>query len=321
MYEENRRKTGEPILRFSKVTKKFGNKTILHDISFDIYAGELFGLIGQSGAGKTTLLRTLIGYYKPDEGSILYKGTNITNKMNFIRKIFGFSTQDSCFYEDLTLSQNLSYFGEMYGLTKTEVTGKTEHLLKLVELWEDRNLLAKQLSGGMQRRLDLAIGMIHDPEILILDEPTSGLDPILRKSMWSLIKKINQLGVTIIMSSHLLDEMEHLCRDVAMIKNGTLLVKGSPNQLKTYYSKHQEVWIESYPGNYKRLIEEVKNRNIAVFYPRHEGNKLVFYTPDTYSTLRVLPLAATAANEGLSTVKIEKPTLNEVFEALTRYNK
>jgi len=321
MYIHERPRAAGPILRFSKVKKSFGDKTVLHDISFDIYPGELCGLIGQSGAGKTTLLRTLIGYYELDSGSILYKGTNITNKIQFIRTIFGFTTQESCFYEDLTLMQNLTYFGSMYGLSKLEIAKKSEQLLKLVELWEDRNLLARQLSGGMQRRLDLAIGMIHDPEILILDEPTSGLDPILRKSMWNLIKKINRLGVTIIMSSHLLDEMEHLCQDVAMIKNGTILVKGSPNQLKSYYSKHQEVWIESYPGNYKKLIDEIKKRNIAVFYPRHEGTKLIFYTPNTYSVLRAIPLAASASNEGLSTLKIEKPTLNEVFEALTNYNK
>lgn len=307
----------EPILKFISVSKKFGDKTILNNLSFEIYKGELFGLIGQSGAGKTTLLRTLIGYYTPDKGTIIYKGKDVTKNRHFIRKTFGFATQDSCFYEELNLPDNLEYFGTMNGIPRQEIKQKTEELLKLVDLWEHKNLKASQLSGGMQRRLDLAISLIQNPEFLILDEPTTGLDPLLRKHMWATIKRINHTGVTIIMSSHILEEMEILCNDVAMIKDGTILIKGSPDQLKNFYSKNHEVYLETYPSNYKKILDSLKEQGIPVYYPRHDGNKVVFYTPDPYLVLKILPGTLLKNREQIIDVRIEKPNLTEVFEALT----
>lgn len=319
MYLSQPGKRKETILRFSNLKKGFNGRTVLNNISFDIYDGDIFGLIGSSGAGKTTLLRIIIGYYSPDSGFIFYKNHEVSKNLYKVRRVFGFSTQDNCFYEELSVLDNLKYFGSMYGVTGKNLLRKSEKLLKLVELWDYKNLEALHLSGGMQRRLDLAISMIHDPDVLILDEPTSGLDPLLRKSMWNLIRKINSLGVTIIMSSHLLDEMEDLCDDVAMIKNGNLLVKGSPEQLKAFYSKNQEVWVESSPGNYKKLLKGLQEKKILTYYPRREGARLVFYTPDTNAILRALPVVASSLKEKLKEVRIEKPTLNEVFEALSNY--
>ncbi|MCF7872190.1 ABC transporter ATP-binding protein [Candidatus Woesearchaeota archaeon] len=309
-----------PILEFKNITKKFGNNEVLKGITFNIYEGELFGLIGRSGAGKTTLLRTLMGYYPTDSGNIFFRGRDISKSLREIRTIFGFTTQDSCFYEELTPIDNMEYFGKMYGIKKKEIQQRTEELLKLVDLWDSKNTKAEDLSGGMKRRLDMAISLIHKPRILILDEPTTGLDPILRKGIWQLIKKVNQTGVTIIMSSHLLDEMEYLCTNVAMIKNGKLLIKGTPKQLKTFYSRNQEVKLESYPGNYRSLMKELKKQNLQIYYPRHEGNKLVFYTPDTTTIMRMLPTLLKNIKETLTEISIEKPNLSEVFEALSRYN-
>lgn len=309
----------ETILEFKDIKKSFGTNDVLKGITFTIKEGELFGLIGRSGAGKTTLLNILIGYYKTDSGNIFYQERDISQSVNEIRKIFGFATQDSCFYEELSLKDNLEYFGKMYGLSKKEITDRTRQLLDLVELSEYENKEAGTLSGGMKRRLDIAISLIHKPKVLILDEPTTGLDPILRKGIWQLVKRINMQGTTIIMSSHLLDEMEYLCTNVAMIKSGKLLIKGTPSQLKTYYSKNQEVKIESYPGNYKDIITEIKKQNIATFYPRHEGNKLVFYTQDTTPILKNIPTIMTKLKEKLIEISVEKPNLSEVFEAFSRY--
>ncbi|MCF7866589.1 ABC transporter ATP-binding protein [Candidatus Woesearchaeota archaeon] len=317
MYLSERR---PPILEFKNIVKRFGNNDVLKGINFNVEEGALFGLIGRSGAGKTTLLRTLIGYYETDEGQIFYKGRNIAKSLKEIRTIFGFTTQDSCFYEELSLADNMEYFGKMYGLSKEQIKFKTEELLKLVELWDSKDIRAQDLSGGMKRRLDMAISLVHEPKVLILDEPTTGLDPLLRKGIWSLIKKVNNKGVTIIMSSHLLDEMEYLCTSVAMIKAGKLLIKGTPKQLKSFYSKNQEVKLESYPGNYKLILQEYKKQNIQIYYPRHEITKLIFYTPNTTAILNATPNIMLKLKEALSEISIEKPNLNEVFEAFSRYN-
>ena len=310
-----------PILQLKNVQKKFGNKIVLNNLSFDIMKGEIFGLIGRSGAGKTTLLRTLVGHYSADVGEIYYKGENITKNKKLIRTVFGFTTQDNCFYEELTLLQNLEYFGRMYNISKKEIMHRSEEILKSVELWEYKNVKSKHLSGGQQRRLDLSISLIHNPEILILDEPTTGLDPILRKSMWHLIQKINMSGVTIIMSSHLLDEMELLCHEVVMIRDGTVMIKGRPEVLRSIYSMNQEVTMETYPGKYKIILNELMKQSIKVFYPHKESNKAVFYTPDAYAAMNILSRLLSKYGERLIDINIAKPNLDEVFEGLLRNTK
>ena len=309
-----------PLIEFVNISKTFNGKKVLDNISFSISQGELFGLIGTSGAGKTTLLKLLIGFYSPDVGKILYKGKEITHDKEHIRKIFGFTTQDNCFYDELNLVDNMRYFGKMYGMTGSKVKEKTEYLLKMVGLWEYRYKKASDLSGGMQRRLDLSISLIHDPEILILDEPTTGLDLIIRKKMWQLIQQINSMGVTIIMSSHMLDEMEHLCTDISMIKDGRIIVRGSPKQLEMFYSTNEEVHLETSPGRYKPLLFQLIKMGIKIYYPRVEDNRLIFYTPSAYNIIKVILPTLEFMEERLVGIKIDKPSLDEVFEAVSAYN-
>lgn len=309
-----------PLIEFVLVNKSFEGKKILDGITLSINHGELFGLIGTSGAGKTTLLKLLIGYYSIDSGKILYNGKDISRDAMHLRRIFGFATQDNCFYEELTVLDNMRYFGKMYCLSGKKITEKSEYLLKLVGLWDSRKKKAADLSGGMQRRLDLAISIIHDPEILILDEPTSGLDIIIRKKMWTLIQQINKMGVTIIMSSHMLDEMEYLCTDIAMIKDGKILMKGSPNQLEMFYSKNEEVHLETYPGHYKSIISALNNFGVPTYYPRAEGRKLIFYTSSAYNVMKHVMPVLESLKETLIGIKIDKPSLDEVFEAVSAHD-
>jgi len=308
-----------PLIEFIGVNKSLNGKKILDNINFSIQPKEIFGLIGTSGAGKTTLLRLLIGYYSPDSGKIMYNGKDITNDTKNIRKIFGFATQENCFYEELNLLDNMRYFGKMYGMTSKEIAKKSGQLLMLVGLWESREKKASELSGGMQRRLDLALSMIHNPEILILDEPTTGLDIVLRKRMWTLIKQINLMGVTILMSSHMLDEIEQLCSNIIMVKEGKVVLKGSPKQLENFYSKNEEVCLETSPGRYRQIISEFTKRNIPVFYPKVENNRLTFYTPSLYNIIQVAPQVLKYMGETIISIKIDKPDLNEVFEAVSAY--
>src|SRR3989338_4066114 len=184
---------------------------------------------------QTPLISFQKVYKKIERGLILYQNKDISKNPHLIRKIFGFGSQDNCFYEKLSLYENLHYFGQLYGVPEKDIKERAENLLGLVELSDFRNALAKNLSGGMKRRLDLACSLMHSPKILILDEPTAGLDPGLRKHMWELITKINATGTTIIVSSHLLGEIGHFCTRIGIINHGELLKVDTQDSLKDLY--------------------------------------------------------------------------------------
>ncbi|MBS1267286.1 MAG: Trehalose/maltose import ATP-binding protein MalK [Candidatus Woesearchaeota archaeon] len=308
----------KPLIRFQNVSKRFGNKHILHNISFNVYKSEIFGLIGSSGAGKTTLLRALIGFYKLNGGDIIFKNKSISHKLKEIRKVVGFATQDNCIYDELTAFENIVYYGRLHGLPTKALKTRANYLLHLVELSAAKDEYADNLSGGMKRRLDLACAMVHDPPVLIMDEPTAGLDPLLRKHMWHLIESINRKGTTIIISSHLLEEIEHICTRVAIISKGKLLVVGSPNQLKDMYSRNEEIHLECYPGRYNYIVKWLKSQRLPITYHMNRGHKLVIYTPKAETVLHYTLHLLEQMQERLLDVEVNKPSLNEVFEAFTR---
>ena len=306
-----------PLINFKNVYKKLDKKLILKNINIQIYPGEIFGVIGVSGAGKTTLLRCMIGFYKINQGMIQFQDKDISNEELKIRRIFGFATQDNCFYEKLTVWENLMYFGKLYSISKKtrEITAK--NLLRLVELEGIEKLKASSLSGGMKRRLDLACSLMHGPKILILDEPGAGLDPSLRRHMWELIAKINKSGTTIVLSSHLLSEIEHLCTRVGIINKGEMLKIGTPDFLKGLYSKDAEIHLETFPGKYDVIASNLKNMNLPINYISNHGHKMVIYTPRAEQVMHATLHLLEQMNERLLDVDVDKPTLSEVFEALT----
>ena len=189
----------KPILKLEKINKKYGKFIVLNNVNVAVQVGEIFGIIGPSGSGKTTLLHTMIGFIKPDTGKVLFNN-NLENdnfvpvikNLDYIKKRIGFAAQHPSFYEKLTVFENLDYFGALYNLSKEARLTNINTLLELVELDHAKNIISKNLSGGMQRRLDIACSLIHHPDLLILDEPTSDLDPVLAKHIWNLIKKINK---------------------------------------------------------------------------------------------------------------------------------
>lgn len=311
----------EALLSCKSVYKKFAEKTVLSNVNLDIFQGEIFGLIGVSGAGKTTLLRALIGFYAIDQGHIFFNGEDIAKRERLIRSIFGFATQDDCFYERLTVQENLYYFGRLYGVPRQQIVVTAKNLLGLVELTEFEHVLAQKLSGGMKRRLDLACALMHAPKILILDEPTAGLDPTLRKHMQILIQKINASGTTIVLSTHLLDEVEHLCTRVGIINQGEILKIGKPDALKDLYSKDEEVIIETFPGKYRQIIDALRKMKLPINYINEREHKLLIYTPQAEYVLKAVLSVVDRLREHLLEVAVNKPSLNEVFEALTEKQK
>src|SRR3989344_6894148 len=225
---------------FLDITKIFGKNVVLDNLMLEIPEGEIFGIIGKSGSGKTTLLSILVGFLRPEKGKVFYRGSEVTDTYNKVLQQFGFTAQEGSFYPRLTVKENLEYFGTMYNLSSDELKIKIPKVLKMVDLEGEENKMASNLSSGMQKRLDIACGILHDPKVLILDEPTENLDPLLRKDILKLIKKINkEKNVTIIMTSHLLEEIEQVCTQLAILHARQIIIQGTINELKDYYSKNQ----------------------------------------------------------------------------------
>lgn len=220
-------------IQIQEVTKSFGKKVVLKDINFDIKEGCIYGFIGPSGAGKTTLVKMMVGMDVPDKGSIYLLGEKMPN-LNILQQI-GYMAQSDALYTTLTGKENLMFFASLFKLDKTEKQKRIAYAADLVNLTADLNKRVSAYSGGMKRRLSLAIALIQNPQVLILDEPTVGIDPELRLSIWNeLLRLKNEEGKTIIVTTHVMDEAEK-CNYIAMVRDGSFIATGTPRQLKGQY--------------------------------------------------------------------------------------
>lgn len=222
-----------PTISIQHVTKRFGKKVILKDIDFDIQEGHIYGFIGPSGAGKTTLIKMIVGMEVPDQGGITLLGEKMPNLA--VLQHIGYMAQSDALYKELTGKENLLFFASLYQLNKADRKRRIEYAAGLVDLTEDLDKKVSAYSGGMKRRLSLAIALIQNPKILILDEPTVGIDPELRVSIWKELLRLKEEGKTIIVTTHVMDEAEK-CDYISMIREGTFIAKGTPRQLTEQYS-------------------------------------------------------------------------------------
>lgn len=217
------------VITIKKVSKSYGKQKVLKDIDLNIREGEIFGLLGPSGAGKTTLVKQLVGLEEVSSGEV-YLLNEKQPSLSLIEKI-GYMAQSDALYTELSARENLEFFVSLYNLTKTKRKERIKEVMRVVDLEDSMDKIVAQYSGGMKRRLSLAIAMLHEPVILILDEPTVGMDPILRKSIWESFNALKKTGVTIIVTTHVMDEAEK-CDRLGMIREGKLTAVGSPEELK-----------------------------------------------------------------------------------------
>jgi len=307
----------KPILTLKNITKNFGSRTVVDSLNLDIMDGEIFGLVGVNGSGKTTILRLIIGFYAADNGEILFNSQPFS-RVQDIRRKFGVATQDKCFYPNLTVKENVEHFGKLYGMGDSELQESIKDTLKLVELYDVRDMLARKLSGGMQKRVDIACAIVHSPQIIVLDEPTSDLDVFLRKDMISLIKLINTAGITVVVSSHLLNELEGLCHRIGILDKGKLLKVAAPAQLRKEYARLAEVHITTSPGYYKRMIPLLKERSLNVDSLTVLDEKMIIHTNAVEPILNALPRILSESKESLVSVDVKRPSLEDVFEAVVK---
>ncbi|WP_370636332.1 ABC transporter ATP-binding protein [Cohnella sp. CFH 77786] len=219
----------EPVVDLQGITRRFGKRTVLDGIALRVGRGEIFGLLGPSGSGKTTLIKLITGIDKADEGEVVMLGEKMP-KLSMLQR-FGYMAQSDALYQELTAKENLLFFASLFGLSGARRKERIQAAMSVVDLLDHLNKPVAAYSGGMKRRLSLAISLLHEPELLILDEPTVGIDPVLRQSIWKELTALRDRGTTIILTTHVMDEADK-CDRIGLIRDGRLHAVDSPQGLK-----------------------------------------------------------------------------------------
>ena len=282
-----------PLFECQHLVKRYGNATVVDDLSFQLQAGECLGVIGPNGAGKTTTLRMCLGLSEPDAGSIQAFGLSMPRDALAIKSRLGVVSQFDTLDPDFTCAENLRVFGTYFGMSRSAIEARVPELLEFAALTNKADAKPGQLSGGMKRRVSLARALINDPNILLLDEPTTGLDPQARHLMWERLQQLLQQGKSILLTTHFMDEAERLCNRLLLLDHGKKIAEGTPRDL---ISQHLEPdVVEVYGQDALALV----NSPLVELAQRTEtsGETVFFYTAvatpllhalNTYPGLRTL---------------------------------
>jgi len=291
------------------ITRKFGDFVAVNNVSFSVKKGEIFGFLGANGAGKSTIIRMLCGILEPTSGSAYVGGYDVIKYPDKVKESIGYMSQKFSLYEDLTVIENIKFFGGIYGLSKRKIEEKGEWMINIANLEGTENRLPGELPGGWKQRLALGCAMLHNPPIIFLDEPTGGVDPISRRNFWDLIQNLSDTGVTIFVTTHYLDEAEY-CHTIALLHAGNLVAHGSVEKLKTDYIKN-DVWeVEC-----ERVVEamDIMNKNPYVEEITIFGTTLHIQVKE--SILSSDDIKKILSQTGIKVNKVEKisPSLEDVF--------
>jgi ABC-2 type transport system ATP-binding protein len=305
-------------IEVERLTRRFGDFVADDDVSFAVEPGEIYGLLGPNGAGKTTLIRMITTLLPPTSGRARVVGHDVVRAKSAVRRRIGTVSQAQTTDENLTVRENLAVQGKMYGLWGRTLRERIEHRLKQVGLWERRDQIARHLSGGMRRRLEIARGVLHRPSVLFLDEPTTGLDPQSRRAIWDMFGELraHDPELAIILTTHAMEEADHLCSRIAILDRGKILCEDSPSSLKRNLATGERVELET-----DRPIAEEDRRGIA-----EEGATDVVFDSPTRVSFAARPGEATGRRvarlleiEGYHIVHltIALATLEDVFFSYT----
>jgi ABC-2 type transport system ATP-binding protein len=223
------------VIEVEYLTKTFGNFTAVNAISFEVKKGEIFGFLGANGAGKTTAMKMLIGISKPTSGKANVVGFDVFTDANNIKRNIGYMSQKFALYDDLTIKENITFFGGIYGLTRARIKEKATELIIELGLQDVTNQLVGSLPLGWKQKLAFSVSLIHDPKIVFLDEPTGGVDPITRRQFWEMIYKASNQGTTVFVTTHYMDEAEY-CDRVSIMVNGKIEALNTPKKLKEQFN-------------------------------------------------------------------------------------
>jgi ABC-2 type transport system ATP-binding protein len=297
------------IIQVENLIKRFGNITAVQDVSFEVKEGSIFGFLGPNGAGKTTTINILCTLLSPTSGNAYIAGHDCMKEPSEVRKAIGIVFQDTTLDKDLTAYENLIFHAYLYDIPKIEMKERVKEALKFVDLYDRKDDLVKKFSGGMKRKLEVARGLIHRPRVLFLDEPTLGLDPQSRTNLWEFITELPEKHrVTIFMTTHYMEEAE-VCNRIAIIDHGKIIATGSPEELKRMLGG-DIVYIKTKDNlNAKHKIQELLGMSVS-----EKEDELYMSCPigDT-----CIPEMIRKLGDKVVSVRIQRPTLNDVFLKLT----
>ncbi|MBP0016996.1 MAG: ABC transporter ATP-binding protein [Cyanobacteria bacterium SBLK] len=295
------------MLKIKNLSKFYQKKLVLQDLSFEVKTGEIYGLLGPNGAGKTTIINILCNLLQPDRGTILLDGVPISQASKYL---IGVAPQENLLYKSLSCRENLHFFARLYGLDRQQQRDRISASLVAVNLSDRINSLVETLSGGMKRRLNLAIALVHEPKLLILDEPTTGLDIETRYELWRLIRQLQQQGMTILLTTHLLDEAEQLCDRLAILQSGQLLVEGDFLQLRQRIKAKEIVTIKT-PDEEGAIA---RGKELG-FTHRYYGGNLAFWLPETLELAEIIACFDNITLDSISRLPI---SLEHIYLEVTR---
>jgi ABC-2 type transport system ATP-binding protein len=296
-------------IKTNNLTKNFGSRTAVDRLNIEIKYGEIFSLLGRNGAGKTTTIKMLCCLLQPTSGNASVMNFSIKENPLKIKEIIGVSPQETAIAEHLSTLENLLLMGGVFGLKMDESKRRAKNLMELMEL-EDRKDQARKLSGGLQRRLSIAMALISNPQILFLDEPTLGLDPHARKSVWNYIEKLKK-EKTILLTTHYLEEADSLADRIAIMDKGGIIEIGTSSELKQRYTTYKTLKISA--ENITREIFDILNKQGMEVNITSSGVEIKSKELDFYSIIDLLR----QKNVKISGIQMQEPTLDQVFLHLT----
>jgi ABC-2 type transport system ATP-binding protein len=260
------------MLTLENLCKSYGSKPVLQNLSLALEPGEIYGLLGPNGAGKTTTINIICGLLKADSGAVYLGGQPASART---KRQIGIVPQSNLLYTSLSCRDNLAFLGRLYGLSRQDCRRRIEVCLESVNLLDKRDTPVERLSGGMQRRLSLAAALLHKPQLVILDEPTTGLDIEARQDVWQLIRQMKEMGVTVLLTSHLFDEVERLCQRIGILKQGRIVAEGSLETLRQRIPAHEIVTLDTPDPD-----SAIQRGNQLGYAHRYYGGELAFWVPD-----------------------------------------
>jgi len=308
---------GQFAIKCMGLTRRFGNFTAVDGLTLNVRKGELFGFLGPNGAGKTTTISMLTTLIKPSAGNAIVAGFNLNEEGALVRSRIGVVPQQFSLFEELTPIENLWYIGELYEMDRVVVKKRTEEILKIVTLYDKKDVPAGTFSGGMKQRLSVAAGLLHSPEIIFMDEPTTGLDPQSRIALRELTQTLNNTGMTVIYTTHDMAEADVLCQRIGIMDHGKLIALGTPKELKALKGYGHRIVLEigKHPPHLVDDLKRIAGANSASSDGRHVELRVHHMREGV-----VQKIVEFLARQGLDLIDIDvsEPTLEEVFISLTK---